>query len=147
MWSHEKIKSRQETGTYTGCYGGGWTQIKFEGYQAFTLEEWSLNSCAMANFHKFDGWQSPKALNDPLTVDALLKYLRENKDVWYHNWRPREYLFLFSANQIKLFKGFIKNPKVKLIDRWANKSHGPNDIYLFRLSEDQDFKKELKIDE
>jgi hypothetical protein len=41
--------------------------------------------------------------------------------------------------QVTMFAQFIKNPHVKLLDQYKNKSHGENVDSLFRFSFDKDF--------
>jgi hypothetical protein len=154
MWSHKRIKSKGEAAIGFGVnhYSGGWIEMFWEGKKVFTIEEWTLYCCGAASFSVFDNYISPLVLGKPENVQSLFRYLNDVKNhegstagkLWYHHFRPHEYFMLFSTSQAQLFKEFVKNPHVKLIDKWKNKSSGGSgDLYLCRLSEEKDLGKAL----
>jgi hypothetical protein len=84
MWSAKKVKSRAEAGLYQGAWGGGWTEIYFNGKLAFCLEEWMLHSCSIAGFYRFDNYVSPAALNNSTEVKNLIEFLRpKHNTAWF----------------------------------------------------------------
>ena len=96
---------------------------------------WGLGSCALATLQEW-GWCARVQLHE---VDQFFDWLCTNIDT---DWQPNEFYFMFSSSQIKReFKHFVKHPKVKLRDKFENKSHGPNKVFLYRYSKSEDFKR------
>jgi hypothetical protein len=93
-----------------------------------------MNSCAVATLQ---GWGSYCAVNDD-DVESFFNWLDSNVD---GDWSPREFYFLLSTYQLKEFKSLIAFPNVRLRDKFENKSHGPNNMFLYRYSACQDFKR------
>ena len=95
---------------------------------------WGMNSCAVATLQK---WGSYCVVNDD-DVESFFNWLNDNVD---GDWSPREFYFLLSTRQLKQFKELIHFPNVRLRDKFKNKSHGPNNMYLYRYSACDDFKR------
>ena len=99
------------------------------------ITTWGMGSCAVATLQEW-GYTSRV---DAHEVDQFFDWLCANID---NDWQPMEFYFMYSSSQIKrTFKHFVKHPKVKLRDKFENKSHGPNHVYLYRYSKALDFKR------
>ena len=98
------------------------------------VTSWGMGSCAIATLQNW-GYTTRVELNE---VDQFFEWLCATID---KDWQPMEFYFMFSPNQKKTFKHFIRHPNVKLRDKFENKSHGPNHVYLYRYSKHKDFKR------
>lgn len=99
------------------------------------VTSWGMGSCAVATLQSW-GWG---LRIQPDEVDQLLNWLCENID---SDWQPNEFYFLLSSTQIKRsFAPLVKHPNVRLRDKFENKSHGPNKVFLYRYSKAEDFKR------
>jgi hypothetical protein len=100
-----------------------------------SVTTWGMASCAIATLQEW-GYSSRVHANE---VDQFFEWLCINVD---NDWQPMEFYFMFSNKQKeKYFKHFVKHPNVKLRDKFENKSHGPNHVYLYRYSRKNDFKR------
>jgi hypothetical protein len=98
------------------------------------VQTWGMGSCAVAILQQWGYWARVE-LNE---VDQFFEWLCSDVDT---DWQPMEFYFMFSPNQKKAYKHFIKHPNVKLRDKFENKSHGPNTVFLYRYSKAKDFKR------
>jgi hypothetical protein len=69
--------------------------------------------------------------------DELCKFLYNTSP---RNYRPQEFLMAISDMQVTSFGSVLNDDRIKEVDRWENKSHGPSDIHLYRISLKKDFK-------
>lgn len=100
-----------------------------------SVTTWGMASCAIATLQEW-GYSSRVYADE---VDQFFDWLCVNVD---NDWQPTEFYFMFSTKQKdRYFKHFIKHPNVKLRDKFENKSHGPNHVYLYRYSKQGDFKR------
>lgn len=99
------------------------------------VTSWGMGSCAVATLQNW-GWSCRVHLHE---MDDFFHFICEEVD---NDWEPEEFYFLLSDSQIKReFKHFTNHPNVRLRDKFANKSHGPNRVYLYRYSKAADFKR------
>lgn len=100
-------------------------------------ESWLLHSCGVSSFESMNAnipWWTKKNL------DRLCEFLKTAKDA-YSSYVPTEYYIGLSSSQVKMFEetALLSDPRVKLVDKFKNKAHDPNDICLYRLSINGDF--------
>ena len=105
------------------------------------VETWGFDSCAVMCLM---GWNNyiENLYVDCITPDEMFRELNEkvgSSDWW--GYRPGEAYFLISTSQLQreFFKKIVANPNVSLRDKFKNKSHGPNDVFLYRWSLKKDF--------
>jgi hypothetical protein len=103
------------------------------------VETWGMGSCAVMNLYNFCYY-----------IPDMKKFV---KDLF--NWlstqdeqghKPKEAFFLLSDSQLNkgaypFTHALATHPSVRRRDRFSNKSHGPNDVHLFRWSYGKDFKR------
>lgn len=97
---------------------------------------WGLGSCAVALLQNW-GWCCRL---DKADLDAFFEFVCLKVDA---DWQPQEFYFMLSDCQIRHqgFENLVEHPNVKLRDKFANKSHGPNKVLLYRYSKAKDFKR------
>ena len=102
------------------------------------IETWAFRSCACFLLQEFDPdiqtWTKEQC-------DYFWNWISQHdKDLSYY---PDEIYFLLSDTQLKRFPRFYKRKEIRLRDRFTNKSHGPNDVYLFRYSKAGDWQRRV----
>lgn len=111
------------------------------------LDHWAFDSCGIVSLFSFarynpaQNWWKEKE-----NTEAFVKFLT-NLKFPCDNWIPNEYIFALAGFQFKSNDKFspaymnhlVKHPKVRRLDRFTNKAHGPAHIYMFRLSINKDF--------
>lgn len=105
-------------------------------YTVCNVVSWGLGSCAVALLQTW-GWCCR------LNADELDEFFEFVCDEVDEDWQPEEFYFMLSDKQIS-HQGFhilVEHPNVKLRDKFANKSHGPNKVLLYRYSKAKDFKR------
>lgn len=99
------------------------------------VTSWGMGSCAVAILQQW-GWQLRVNKDE---VEAFLNFICYEID---SDWQPEEFYFMFSDEQKRRgFKSLIQHPNVRLRDKFKNKSHGPNTVFLYRYSKADDFKR------
>jgi hypothetical protein len=99
------------------------------------VTSWGMGSCAVATLQNW-GWTCRVRLDE---LDSFFHFICEEVD---EDWKPCEFYFLLSDSQKRReFKHLIQHPNVRLRDKFVNKSHGPNKVYLYRYSKALDFKR------
>ena len=116
----------EETDYHGNCIGN----ILYNDKRVCFISDWAMNSCAA---HALMRWN--RSITFPVKEfwDFVSKI---NK-----NWNPQEAYFLLSSGQLELtqFSKLVKDERVKQVDSFLNKAHGPNRVMLFRFSEQKDF--------
>lgn len=123
MFSVEWLDNDDELGNSIGNIMYGNVRVCF-------ISDWALSSCAA---HGLMHWN--RCLTFPV------------KDFWdfvskiNQNWNPQEAYFLLSSSQLEFlnFQSLVKDSRVKQVDSFENKAHGPNRVFLFRFSHNGDF--------
>ena len=105
-----------------------------DGTQVCKIETWGFSSCACFILKSFSSYKigticPTEFWNFITSTDHAL------------SWYPNEVYFLLAQDQLPAWKKFYKHKGVKLRDRFTNKAHGPNDLFLFRYSKAGDFKR------
>jgi hypothetical protein len=103
-----------------------------KGQQLCQIETWAFHSCACFLLQAFEPAMAYE------NIDKFYEFLTGDLDL---SWQPNEIYFLLSDTQLTRYAALHKRKDVKLRDRFTNKSHGPNDVYLFRYSKAGDFKR------
>lgn len=105
-----------------------------------TIDHWALDSCGLASLFGFGrDYEANEWWNNQENVEAFVTYLT-TLAFPCDNWQPKEYIFSVATWQLKTYMNkLVSHPKVKRMDRFINKAHGPAHIYLYRLSIQEDF--------
>jgi len=96
------------------------------------IETWAFHSCACFLLQSFEPIMAHE------DVHQFYEFLTGDLGL---TWQPNEIYFLLSDSQLNRYSALYKRKDVKLRDRFTNKAHGPNDVYLFRYSKAGDFKR------
>jgi hypothetical protein len=107
-----------------------------KGYTICQIETWAFHSCACFLLQSFES----TLLSED--VDKFFEYLTGDLGL---TWQPNEIYFLLSTTQLARYSQLYKRKDVKLRDRFTNKAHGPNDVFLFRYSKAGDFKRRNQL--
>ena len=98
------------------------------------IETWGFNSCACFILKAF-AYQGEKLVD----ADEFWKFVTsKDHDL---NWYPDEVYLLLSTEQLPKWRQLYKRKDVRLRDRFTNKAHGPCDLFLFRYSKAEDWKR------
>ena len=117
---------------------GSFCNIRYKKASLCTVHTWGFGSCAVMTLQS---WRMPYEKPD---VQEFLKFL---ETVDNPNWKPMEAYFLITTSQFSgqypntFLRDLVKDPTIKLIDRFSNKAHGSNDLNLFRWSKARDFER------
>jgi hypothetical protein len=102
-------------------------------------KQWSMNCCGLHELYnvlKGHPWWSTATQKDITSLFDWLNTRKVNSNVW----RAKEWILCLSKDQVSgEMKRFVKHPKVRLLDKFVNKSHEPNSICLYRYSMEKDF--------
>lgn len=103
-----------------------------------TIHTWGFSSCAVFNLMNFTN-SLGDAKNAAFSADEFYTFLGSLMP----DWKPKEAYFLLSTQQLEctLLQKLVKHKEVKLRDRFTNKSHGPNEMFLYRWSAGKDFRR------
>lgn len=95
------------------------------------IETWGMHSCGVFILKK---WNSSIKYVD---LDAFFAFVAELDE----DWQPEEAYFLLSTTQLGFSwsEKLVTHPCVKQVDKFTNKAHGPNTVFLFRWSAAKDF--------
>lgn len=96
-----------------------------------TVRSWGFYSCAVLLLQE---WSGSISLVD---LDKFFDFVAEQDD----DWQPEEAYFLLSSTQMARpwAQALRDHECVKQIDKFTNKAHGPNTVFLFRWSAAKDF--------
>jgi hypothetical protein len=116
---------------------GGYSQI-YDGTDCIcNHESWMLRCCGMSglsNLNNNVAWWTKE------NIDRLCIFLKKHKDD-YSSYIAEELYISLSTSQVQMFQPLVNDTRMKLVDRYLNKAHGPADIFMYRLSLSEDFKK------
>lgn len=118
-----------------------WT-VFWNGQFLITHTHWVMSCCGLDTLCKPNYYLSTEKdwfWNRKDCVDAFFSWLHKEKPPAPQEYHPKEYLFLLADRPSKTlinnyYKELVSHPLVKQIDSFKNKSHGPNTLYLYRLS-------------
>lgn len=102
------------------------------------IRAWGFHSCAC---HALENWDTWNVDTPEFDADKFWEFL-SNK-LPSVGWIPGEVLFLISTKQLNSLQKIWKRQDVRLRDRFENKAHGPNDVFLFRYSHLKDWKRRV----
>jgi hypothetical protein len=108
--------------------------VFFNGKQLCDIRGWAFHSCACHGLENWNTWAIQEAA---FTGDEFWEFLSSK----HLGWIPDETMLLISDTQLPFLKKIWQHPKVKLRDKFLNKAHGPNCVYLFRYSKTGDWKR------
>lgn len=121
--------------SYLGVKG----TVLFNEQRVCEIETWAFHSCAC---FLLQYWNVSVVKNwNRKTATEFWNFLTKKHGKL--NWHPDEVLFLISDSQMGGLKPIWKRKDVRLRDRFTNKSHGPNDVYLFRYSKAGDWQRRV----
>lgn len=106
-------------------------QIFWNQSRVCDVQTWGFHSCAVLLLQHWNGAILSADLN------AFFDFVAQQDE----DWQPEEAYFLLSSTQVGRIwaKQLIEHPCVKQVDKFSNKAHGPNDVFLFRWSAAKDF--------
>lgn len=112
------------------------------------LDHWAFDSCGIISLFSFGrDWEACTWWEDKENTKEFIKFLDEIS--FKDGWRPQEFVFALAGYQWKKDQNSYSGPymhhlvadkRVRRMDRFTNKAHGPAHIYMFRLSFQKDFK-------
>lgn len=103
------------------------------------IETWAFRSCAC---FLLQDWDSVEVSNWSKDIsNSFWEFITKKHENL--TWHPEEVYFLISDSQKKFLKPLWKRKEVRLRDRFTNKAHGPNDVYLFRYSKAGDWQRRV----
>jgi len=106
-------------------YSSIWTgRVMYGDRCVCKLDTWGFSSCAVRNLHDFDTYNLKHA-----GIDKFFDWLG---DLLAGSYVIRDAYFLLSDSQLTNMPDIKKVKGVKKVDSFTNKSHGPNDVHLFR---------------
>lgn len=105
-----------------------------EGRKLCTLRTWAFDSCGIWELHGMWGalglCKSAQDLVDFCqNIETAYKYMPNRPDSWFAS----EFLLSLSES---IHPGWLKegHQKIKCIDSFLNRAHGPNKLFLYRIS-------------
>lgn len=118
--------------------------LKYDGKKICEYVSWAFTSCAIDAFQRLSyvAYADVNPFNDKKIFEKLIEFLRTKcPDNKHTTWKPQEFYFCVDSGQLHYLKALTSHPKVRRVDKFTNKAHGPNDMHLFRLSIQEDFKR------
>lgn len=103
------------------------------------IETWAFHSCACFLLQK---WNTSEIINWTKKQGTEFWEFLTAHD-YSLTWYPDEIYFLISDSQKPCLRPVWRRKEVRLRDRFTNKAHGPNDVYLFRYSKAGDWKRRV----
>lgn len=115
---------------------GGFCTLMDGPIRVCKVEEWAFSSCATLAFYSLSmnlKWWTKE------NIDKLVMSLPNLHS--YSGYAAQEVYLQPSDTQKKMLPpAFFEHPNIKEIDSYTNKAHGPNKVYLYRISAAKDFK-------
>ena len=140
-FSHNKISNEGYGEFEIVASGGPYNHTYLIGIE----KQWSMNCCGLHELYNVlsgPPWWSTATQKD---ITSLFDWLNTRK-VNTNTWRAKEWILCLSKDQVnEEMKRFVKHPKVRLLDKFRNKAHGPSSIYLYRYSMEKDFEHVEKL--
>lgn len=118
-------------------------ELQLNGAPVCDYVSWSFTSCGIDSFQRMNTDPiNAGVFNDQEKFNALCEFLEENSPP-HAGWEPKEFYACLSTTQKSSgnFNILINDERVKEVDTFMNKAHGPNAMHLFRLSLEKDFPK------
>ena len=109
--------------------------VKYKGIKLCCIDTWGFDSCGVVNISQFAARETW-----PTIVDDFFAWVFNEAD-GISGWAAKEAYFLLSSDQLRQYPCLVKHPNVRLRDKFTNKAHGPNTLFLFRYSENNDFRR------
>lgn len=138
--------------------GGRFQIIWTKGELTHTLcgcDHWAFDSCAIMSLFGFSRNLSESWWTEEHTQEFVDYILSGKATAHLDYWKPGEVMFSLTDGQLhglynhkkwsKPLANLALHPKVRLIDKFKNKSHGETIMWVFRLSLTEDFCKELPV--
>jgi hypothetical protein len=114
----------------SGHGNGGRFLISCETGKVCFQGHWALGGCGLDSLYRLVGYS--QVFDNAENFNAFLNFIKKKIDGQCYN--PREFIFALSSAQVisGQFKYLIE--KSKQLDQFPNRSHGPSDIIIYRLS-------------
>jgi hypothetical protein len=135
MFELKNMKPNTDASGYRGA-------IMYNGRRVCCIDTWGFASCGVLNLFNF-GYPDIKKGEEKAFADKFFKFLETVNDP---HWKPNEAYMFWTDGQLKAdwINALAKHPEIKRRDKFFNKSHGPNNLHLFRWSKAKDFKRVTK---
>ena len=113
--------------------------LYYENVRVCALEDWAFACCGATSLHGLGGSYYKSFDWSHKQVDEFVQFAKDTPSSTGH--KVREFYFLLTDTQVKEFSALVAHPNVRLVDRYFNKAHGPENLNLYRLSVLKDFSK------
>lgn len=130
---------------------GGLFYVCINGSTVCEAEHWAFTSCGVATLFNFKqyNWMQPRIAKPGGGFITNWDFLEEHHDALFQwmqsacfgsdTYIPKEFLMALSDMQVCMLPKMLAHRKVRLVDQFMNKSHGPSAINIYRISCLEDF--------